>query len=142
MAPDAKQVADNAVDREKALRLGRGFEPPHLALPLACRLVGDFGSVVLVAGGAVRNVRHHGAVGSGIAAQLVRHESWGLPALPAEQFMEEAFGGPLVAPRLQENVDHVAILINCPPEILSAPLNGDEQYRAGATCRPTALAVA
>ena len=41
--------------------------------------------------------------------------------------MEEAFGDPAVAPRLEENVDHGAVLIDCPPEILSAPLNGDEQ---------------
>ena len=128
MAPDAKPVADNAVDREKALRLGRRFEPPHVALPLARGLVGDFGSVVLVVVGTVRNVRHHGAVGSGIAAQLVRHDSSGLPALPAQQLLEEAFGGPLVAPRLEKDIDHVAVLIDGPPEILSAPLNGDEQF--------------
>ena len=42
--------------------------------------------------------------------------------------MEETFGDPLVAPRLQENVDHVAVLIDGPPRILSAPLNGDEQF--------------
>ncbi len=126
MAPDLEQIADNAVDRQKALRLSARFEPPHLTLPLACRLVGDFGSVVLVAGGAVRDLWHHGAVGSGIAAELVCHESPWLPALPAQQFMEEACGGPLVPPRLQEDIEHGAVLIDGPPEILSAPLNADE----------------
>jgi len=42
--------------------------------------------------------------------------------------VEGAFGGPLVAPRLEKDIDHVAVLINGPPEILSAPLNGDEQF--------------
>ena len=48
MAPHPKQIAHDAVDRKESLRLGGGFEPPHLALPLARRLVGDFGPVVLV----------------------------------------------------------------------------------------------
>jgi len=89
VTPDPKQIANDAMDRQKALHLGGRFEPTHLVLPLARGLVEDFGSVVLVAGGAVRNVRHHGALGSGIAAQLVRHESSGLSALPADQSMEK-----------------------------------------------------
>ena len=142
MAPDAKQVADNAVDQEKAWRLARGFELPHLALPLARGLVGDFGSVVLVAGGAVRNVRHHSAAGSGTAAQLVRHESSGLPALPAQQFMEEAFGGPLVTPRLDKDIDHVAVLIDGPPEIVPAARGWRRAVRPGTRCRLGGLAAA
>ena len=42
--------------------------------------------------------------------------------------MEGAFGGPLVAPRLQENVDHIAVLVHRPPEIVPAPADGDEQF--------------
>ena len=67
MAPDPKQIAHDAVDRKEELRLGGGFEPPHLALPLARRLVGDFGPVVLVSRGAVKDRRHDVAVGGRIA---------------------------------------------------------------------------
>lgn len=81
--------------------LERSVKPSHLAFPLAHRFVGDFGSVVLVGRGAARDVPYHGAVDKGIAAQLVRHESSEFPTLPSKQFMEEAFGGPLIAPRRQ-----------------------------------------
>jgi hypothetical protein len=35
--------------------------------------------------------------------------------------MEEAFGRTAIAPSLDEYVDHVAVLIDGPPEILLAP---------------------
>ena len=83
MTPDPKQIADDAVDRKEALRLGGGFEPSHLAFPLACRLVGDFGSVVLVAGGAVRDLWHHDSMGGRLAAQLIGDEASWSRTLPA-----------------------------------------------------------
>jgi hypothetical protein len=49
MTPDPEQIADDAMQREEALRLGGRFEPAHLALSLPCWLVGDLGSVVLCA---------------------------------------------------------------------------------------------
>jgi hypothetical protein len=41
MAADTKQILHDAVDGEKALRVGSGLEPEHLAFPLARRLVRD-----------------------------------------------------------------------------------------------------
>ena len=53
MAADTKQIQNDALHREKALRVGSGFEAAHLALALPCRLVGDLCSIVFVLPGAV-----------------------------------------------------------------------------------------
>ncbi len=39
VAADTKEILNRSVHREKALRLRRGFEAPHLALALPGRLV-------------------------------------------------------------------------------------------------------
>jgi hypothetical protein len=67
----AKEIPNDAVDRQESLRVSRGFEPSHLALALAGWLMKDFGSIVLVLSRAVRDSRHHAAVGRRVAAKLV-----------------------------------------------------------------------
>jgi 3-oxosteroid 1-dehydrogenase len=46
------------VNRKEALRVGRGFEPPHLALSLPRWLVGNLGPAVFGSSGAVSKGRH------------------------------------------------------------------------------------
>ncbi len=81
MAPDPKQIAHHTVDRKESLRLGGGFEPSHLPLPLARRLVGDFSPVILVSRGTMKNRRRDGALGGRIAAKLIGDQSPWLGAL-------------------------------------------------------------
>ena len=109
------------------MRLGVGFEPPHLALPLARRLVGDFRPVVLVSRGTVKDRRHDGAVGGRIAAKLIGDESPWLGALTLQQPTEEAFCCAPVATGLKENTNHVAVLVDCTPKIVPATADADEQ---------------
>ena len=71
MTPQAKEIPNEAVHRQESLRVSGGFEPPHLSLALAGRLMRDFGSIVLVLRRAVHNGRHHDAVGRRVAAKLV-----------------------------------------------------------------------
>jgi hypothetical protein len=105
-----------------------GLEPSHLSLALARRLMRDFGSIVFVLLRAVHDRRHHHAVGSRVAAQLVRNQKPWLAALPFQQFPEEAFGRTAIAPWLKEDIDHVAVLIHGPPEILLVSLDVHEQF--------------
>ena len=48
MTPHAKKIPNEAVHRQESLRVSRRFEPPHLSLALAGRLMRDFGSIVFV----------------------------------------------------------------------------------------------
>jgi hypothetical protein len=105
-----------------------GFEPPHLPLALAGRLMRDLGSIVFVLLRAVHHRRHHDAVGRRVAAKLVRDQTPWHAALPFQQLPEEACGRPAIAPWLEEDVDHVAVLIDGPPQILLAPLDVHEEF--------------
>ena len=63
----------------------------------------------------------------GIAPQLVCDESARRAALRFQQFPKETGGRPSIAPRLNEDVDDVTVLVNRPPEIPAAPLNLHEE---------------
>src|SRR5712692_6508258 len=131
MTPHAKEIPNEAVHRQESLRLSAGFEPPHLPLALAGRLMRDFCAIVLVLLRAVNDGWHHDAVGRRVAAKLVGDQTPWRTALPFQQLPEEAFGRTPIAPGLDEEVDHVAVLVDGPPEILLATLDIHEQFVQG-----------
>ena len=91
---DTEEVLHESVHREKPLRVRGGFESTHLPLALARRLMRDFRSIVLVLPGAVNDGRHDRAVGGRIAAQLVRDQTVGRPALSFQDRAKEVPEGP------------------------------------------------
>ena len=102
------------------------MEPSHLALALPCRLVGDFGAIVLVTFRAMDYRWHDAAKRRRIASQLVGDQPTRHAALTLQQLAEEPFGGLPITARLDENIDHVTILINGTPKILPPALDRDE----------------
>src|SRR3954451_22144483 len=65
---------------------------------------------------------HHLTLGGAVARQLVRDQDTRGSALLFQQLAEEALGGPLVPPALDEDVEHDPILIDSPPEpVLRSP---------------------
>lgn len=106
------------MQREKTLRLRRRLEPTHLPFALLCWLVRYFGTVVHVSARVMWHRRHHLAVRGTVAAQLVGHQSVWLAALPPHKHSQKTLRRTLVASRLDENVDNVAVLIDGAPEIL------------------------
>src|SRR5215210_3342230 len=57
-----------------------------------------------------------------VAGQLVRDHHTRGPALLLEQLAAQALGGPLVAPALDQDVEHDPILVDGPPEpVLLSP---------------------
>ena len=71
--------------------------------------------------------RHHGAVRRRVAAQLVRDQTARFAALSFQELPEEPFSRPAIAPRLHQDVEHVAVLVHGPPQILLPPPDLDEQ---------------
>ncbi len=88
--------------------------------------MGDFGAIVLVLLRAMDDGTHHRSVRCAIAFQLVGDQPPRHATLPLQHFAEEAFGGFPITARLDENIDHVTILINGAPEILSFASDRDE----------------
>jgi len=70
--------------------------------------------------------RHDAPVGCGITPQLVGDQPPGWATLTLQQLTKEAFGSTSVATSLDEDIDHVTILINGTPEIVTPTLDGDE----------------
>ncbi len=140
MPSDAEEVLDEPVHGQKSLRTTRRFEPSHLPLSLPRRLVGDLGSGVRVLVGAVYDGRHDLAASGAVASQLVGDQPPGLAALRFQQLSEEAFSGSPITARLDENVEHVAILIHGTPTILAAALDRDEDLVQVPCVTETALA--
>jgi hypothetical protein len=88
----------------------------------------DFGSIIFVLPSAVNNTRHHAPVGRRVAAKLVRDQTPWRTALPFQQLAEEALGRTPIAPWLEEDIDHVTVLVDGPPEILLATLDVHEEF--------------
>ena len=61
-----------------------------------------------------------------IASEFVRHEAPWLTALALEKFTKELFRGAPIAPRLNQDVDEIAVLVDCTPQILTPAADGDK----------------
>ena len=125
--PNPEQVQDYSMNGEEALRLSWRFEPAHLPLSLSCRLMRDLRSVIGVLPRVVDNGRHGGAMSGAIARQLVRDQPVGRTLLPLQQLAEEATGRVSIPTWLHEDVDHVAVLVDGPPKILTLALDSHEE---------------
>ena len=127
MSAHPEEILHHAVDRREALQLDGRLEAPHLAFPLACRLVRDFGAVVRILIRDVNDRRHHGPRGRWVAPQFVGDQPAGYAALALQHLPENAHGGAPVPPRLHQDVEDVAVLVDRPPQILLTTVQRDEQ---------------
>src|SRR4051812_24417794 len=59
---------------------------------------------------------HHLSLGGAVAGQLVRDHDTRGPHLPLQQLAKQPLGGLLVAPALDQDVEHDPILVDGPPE--------------------------
>src|SRR3954454_22016747 len=111
-----EQVVDLIVGREEALGLAGRLEALHLPLASSGRLVRILCSVIQALMPPVLDRGHHLTLGGAVAGQLVRDHDTRGPALLFQQLAEQALGGLLVPPALDENVEHDPILVDSPPE--------------------------
>lgn len=127
VSPHSKQILHNSVDVEETLRVVRRSEPAHLPFALSRGLIGGFGAIVRVAGRVVGDRRHDVMRGT-VAAQLVGDETTRCLSLAPQQSPKESARRSPVSTRLDEDVDHVAVLIHRAPEILALPVDGHEDF--------------
>ena len=74
-----------------------------------------------------------------VTAELVRAQTPRHAALRFQQFSKETRGRTSIAPGLDEDVYHVTVLVDGPPEILTSALNIHEQLiRIPGVAQPTA----
>src|SRR5689334_3891631 len=111
-----EKVGDLIVDGEKPLHLPRRLEALHDPLSSSGRLVGILRPVVEALVLTVLDARHDLTLGGPIAAQLVGDQHTRRSSLLLQQFTQQAFGGLLVAPALNEDIENKAFLIDRAPE--------------------------
>ncbi len=63
-----------------------------------------------------------------VAPERVGDQRAGLTAWPLHQRTDEARGCVPVTLGVHENVDHVAVLVDRPPQLVRPPLHGDDQF--------------
>ena len=126
VATKLEEVVDLAVAGEEPLGMPRGLEPLHLPFSSSRRLVRDLRPVVKVAALAVLDPRQDLPLGRGVAAQLVRHDHPGNVLQPLQQLLEEALSRFGVAPALDQDVEHGAVLVDRPPEMMELAADANE----------------
>ena len=88
--------------------------------------MGVFGPVIEALVLPMLDPGHDLPLGSGVALQLVGDEHTGGSTLLSEQLPEQTFGGLLVAPALDENIENEAVLVDGTPEPMLLPGDADD----------------
>jgi len=79
----------------------------------------DLSQIVRIAFRVVIHGRHDVSVGGVVAPQLVRNQLPWLAPLLLQKLAKEPFGCTGVAVSLNQDIDHVPVLIDGPPQIVS-----------------------
>src|SRR6202034_2685747 len=90
------------------------------------RLVGIFRTIVQSLVLAMLDARHDLPLGSGVAFQLIGDQHPRRSPLLLQKLAEQAFGGLLVAPALDEDIENKAFLVNGAPEPMLLAGDGDD----------------
>ena len=121
-----ENVGDLIVDGKKPLYLPWRLEALHDPLSSSGRLVGILRTVVQSLVLAMLDARHDLPLGGGVAFQLVGDQHTRRSPLLLQKLAEQAFGGLLVAPALDEDVENKAFLVNGAPEPMLLAGDGDD----------------
>jgi hypothetical protein len=124
----SEMSSQDAMDFKKALRMLGRFEALHATLSLSSRLMGVLRAVVQIPALPMSYSRQHDFLGGAIAAQLVGDDHAGRPAGGAQELAKEAHSRKPVALRLDEDVNHGAVLVYRPPEIVLYTIDLQEHF--------------
>jgi hypothetical protein len=126
VTPGAAVRCDGAIGGEKALCMAWGLESPHTPLALAGGLVGILSAIVEIAVLPMRDVGQDFPLGHPLAGQFVGDDHPGHVGEPLEAFPQELLRSRLIPPALYEDVEHMAIWVDRPPQIMALTPNGEK----------------
>ena len=119
-------TVDEGVSGEEVLGLLGRFEPLHLSLSSSRRSMRVLGPIVQISALSVLNAGKQLTLSDAIAPQLVGHDHPRYILQTLQKPLEEALRGVGIAPGLNEDVEHDAILIDGTPEIVLHASDSDE----------------
>ncbi len=126
VAAAGENVGDLIVGGKKLLHLPRRLEPLHDPLSSPGRLVGILCPVVEAFVLPVLDARHDLTLGRSVAAKLVGDQHAGRLPLLLQELAEQAFGGLLVAPALDEDIENKAFLVDRAPQPVLLAGDGED----------------
>jgi len=121
-------VGDGTLGRENTRGVAGGLTPRQAPLPLARWRRGVFGTVVERARLAMFHPRPELPFGRPITAQLIGDDHRWDERQAFAELADEHLGGPLGAPALHQEVEQVALLLYCPPQIVAFTLEGEKHF--------------
>ena len=86
----------------------------------------DFGSIVGVSACVMRHSGHDFTVGHTVIVELIGDDPKRLVSLAFQEPSKEPSRCGAVSTGLDQNVDHVAVLVDGPPQILALAVDGNE----------------
>jgi hypothetical protein len=124
--PGAEGRGDGAIGGETALCRSWGLAATHAPLALAGGLVGSLGAMVERAVLPRLDAGQEVPLGRPIAGPFVGDDHPGHVGKPREEFPKELLRSRLIPPALHEEIAHVAILVDRPPQIMALSVHGEE----------------
>ncbi len=128
MAAWTEVVADRPEGRQKALGLASGLKALHRPLAFAGGLMGVFGAIVEVTALPMFHTRQQLTLGRTITGQIVGDDHSRHVGAALQQLAEERLGGRFVAAALDQDVEHVAVLIDGPPAVVSFAIDREKHF--------------
>ena len=64
--------------------------------------------------------------GGGVASQFVGNDSQWFDTLAPQEYLKESFCGPLIPVRLDQDVDHVTVLVHSTPQVMLLAVDSKE----------------
>ena len=118
-----EQIIHSGMNTQESLRLPRRLEAAHTPFSHTSRLVRKLCPVISILGCIMNGFRDEFSMRNTIASQLVRHNLSRLTMVIFQQSPEETLSSRSVATRLEKHIDHLAILVNSPPQVLLLTTN-------------------
>ena len=112
MTAGGTKLGDLIMGRQKPLRLPRRLEPRHDPFPSSGRLVRILRPVVEAFVLPMLDAGHDLTLGRSVAAELVGNQHARRSPLLFQELAEQAFGGLLLAPALDEDIENKALLVD------------------------------
>ena len=111
---------------EEALRVACRLEAPHGPLTLARRFVGVLSPIVQIAMLPMFHAGQDLPFGGYIAFQFIGDHHTGYIHQAFQQLAEELFRCDFIPPALHQDVQHGAVLVYSPPQVVALCMNGQE----------------
>ena len=117
-----------AVRRYKALGVSWRLEAPYAPFSLTCRRMRLLGAVVQIPMLAVLQTWEELPLGYAVALELIRDDHARDVLTPFEQLTEERLRIRLVAMALNQDIQHIPVLIDRPPVRVPFAIDGEEDF--------------